>query len=85
MNLKRPTLTQLILIALVFTQVPTFWEKVNRYDSFYHARTACTLWEGQRKDRDCFGQFDGPDLVVTGVQRDDDRDGYNVPVKAFHY
>ena len=28
MNFKHPTLTQLILIALVFTQVPTFWEKV---------------------------------------------------------
>ena len=86
MNFKHPTLTQLILIALVFTQVPTFWEKVTRYDSYYHAKSACKVWEGKGKNRDCYSAYNGPTQVVTGVQADGNgRDAINVPVKAFRY
>ena len=87
MTNKLPTLTQLILIALVVTQVPTFWHKVTKYPSFEHANQACEDWEysGDHELRSCsiVGTQRGSGAVVGKEGAAPKAARY--PVKAFQF
>lgn len=78
--IKDIRITQLLLAALVITQVPAFWDRATSHKSYDYAMRACQSWEyrGGNRDRKCYSRGDKNSRVITGAE------GYK-PLKTFHY